>query len=132
MHLHLAEGQINQLPVNRAGGLNHLRPIFYLERRSNTAKIALGGRGCSSPMRNRELVRLFVRGSVHTPNTLWMQGDVLYSYALPIAKRRTSRGMVLMTTPWASVTTQRHRGLVRALAQEEGVPFLEIDSLCVT
>ncbi len=73
-------------------------------------------------MRNSEVINAFLQHEPAGMSSLWSDGDILYSYAVPIAKWVGPRRVVI---PDAEVkysrTTSRHRNAVMDLLRARGI-----------
>lgn len=75
--------------------------------------------------KQKEVLKGWLDGEYRPPCSLWMLGNDLYSYGLRIAIRESDH-VKLIVRPRVSVTTQKHRGLVRAACKAAKIPVQEI------
>lgn len=78
-------------------------------------------------MRQATVVDRWLTGSFVYPMGLWGLGDSLYSYHAEIARRGGPEPFVIVMLPGPkySVTTQRHRALVRSRGLEMGLQIVD-------
>lgn len=74
----------------------------------------------------RGVVDAFLEGKRAGTPTLQTNGEEIWSYGVPIA-RRTEGAVVMLLDRWWSTTTSRHEHLVRRIARAEGFVVVPVN-----